>query len=417
MTKDRPEGPYEVADPAPTTGAAAPDPAPTTGAAEPPPPSRARIATSAVFVIHAMLFASWTPHVVLVKDHLGLSDGTLGLALLGAPVGAIVANALIGIPLGRWGSRPTMCVTMIGYAVCAPAIGLAGSAPQLFAALIGLGAFQGSLDVAMNAQAIAIERRYPRPILSSFHAWWSLGAFGGSGLGIAAIALGLGLATQFAILGAAALLMLPILLAPLLRGDRSNASHGLALPWGNRRLLLIGGIMFAALLCEGAASDWASVYLRDSLAAPAEVAGLGYAVFAAAMFVGRSRGDRWTARYGGGRVVAALALAGAAGLGGALVLGHVGTALAGFAVYGLGLACIVPVCFTAVAAHGGHHPGHDIAAVDTAGRTGFLLGPAAIGTLSEATSLPLALALLPLLCLVIAVAARSLPRTTPAGTT
>jgi fucose permease len=265
----------------------------------------------------------------------------------------------------------------------------------------------------MNAQAAAIETAYGRPIMSSFHAAWSLGTFAGVGVGTIALGAGLDLAPQLALITAATLLATPLLGRPLLRDDQAAEGHRIVLPWGNRRLLLLGGIMFAALLCEGAAADWTAVYLRDSLSAPVELAGLGYASFAIAMFVGRAFGDRWVARYGGALVVGTLAAAGAVALVAVLLLGQPIPALLGFAVFGLGVAVIVPVCFSAAAAGGGH-PGHSIAAAATAGWVGFLLGPPVIGWVAHATSLPLALGLLPILCVLIVLGARQL-RTPAAG--
>ncbi len=373
-------------------------------------PTRARVANATVFVLHAVVFGSWTPHIPLVKDRIGLHDGTLGLALLGCPIGSVLAMTVAGTVIARWGSRRTMIATMVGYGLAAPALGLADSLAGLFSALLVLGAFQGSLDVAMNAQAVAIETAYGRPIMSSFHACWSLGAFVGAGIGTVAVGLGVGLAPQLLTIGVAVALASPCLARPLIRNDQATDHHRIVLPWGNRRLLLLGGIMFASLLCEGAAADWTAVYLRDTLSAPTQVAGLGYASFAVAMFAGRAMGDRWVARYGGRRVVGVLAGAGAVTLGAVLPLGLPVPALVGFAMYGLGLALVVPVCFSAAAAAGGSHAGHSIAAVATAGWVGFLLGPPAIGSLAHATSLPLALGLLPTLCAGIALFYRSVGR-------
>jgi MFS family permease len=314
----------------------------------------------------------------------------------------------VGTLVARWGSRRVMLACVIGYAAVAPGLGLAWSLPTLFLALLLVGAFMGCLDIAMNAQAVAIETAYGRPIMSSFHAAWSLGTFAGVGLGALAVGAGLELAPQLTLIGAAAVLAVPLLGRQLLRNDQASADERrIVLPWGNRRLLLLGGVMFASLLCEGAAADWTAVYLRDSLSSSAEFAGLGYASFAIAMFVGRAFGDRWVARYGGVLVVGVLAAAAAAALGIILLLGQPIPALLGFAVFGLGMAVIVPVCFSAAAAAGGH-PGHAITAVATIGWVGFLLGPPIIGWLAHATSLPVALGLLPVLCVLIVLGARQL---------
>lgn len=386
-------------------------------------PSRtARVSDALIFSSHALLFASWTPHIPAVKDRIGLHEGTLGLALLGAPVGAIIAVLVVGPALARWGSRNVVRVTMVGYAAATPFLGLVDSFAGLFVVLAAWGAFQGSLDVAMNSQAVTIELEYDRPIMSSFHAVWAVGAASGAGLGVLALALDIGLAAQMTGLAVLLVIAMLVLTPRLYADDHAPAPEPDEAPrkrfdWLSPRLVVIAAVMFAALLCEGAAADWAPLYLRDDVRAPEEVAGLAYATFAAAMFVGRAFGDRWVARYGGGRVVGTLVLIGGASLGAALLLGHPGVALAGFAIYGLGIACIVPVCLSAAAAEAarsGAHAGPALALADGTGRTGFLLGPALIGSLAHATSLPLALGVLPLCCVGIAVASRMLgDRRTP----
>lgn len=393
--------------------AGVPEPEVDAGAAAP--LRAARVATAAVFTLHAALFASWTPHVPLVKDHLGLTAGALGLALLGAPVGSVLATLTAGGAVSRWGSRRVMLVTLLGYASSSVGLGLAGSAAGLFAAMLVWGGFQGALDIAMNAQGVAVQRRYGRPILASFHAAWSLGGFAGTGLGVLALAGGLDLTRQMAIFAGIAVLAAGPLVRPLLADDHAVEQQRLAWPWRNRRLAPLAALMFAGLLCEGAAADWAAVYLRDSLAAPPQLAGSGYAAFAVAMFAGRALGDRWSARFGGLPVVGVLAGVGGAGMAVALAVGAPWLALAGLAAFGLGLSCVVPVVFSAAAEVPGSHPGPAIAGVVTGGWAGFLLGPPLIGLLAQTVSLPWALALLPVLCGAMVAVAVSANRPARAG--
>lgn len=372
----------------------------------------ARVGNALIFASHALLFASWTPHIPAVKDRIGLHEGTLGLALLGAPVGAIVAVVLVGPALARWGSRRVVRVTLTGYAATGPLLGVVDSFAGLFAVLAVWGAFQGSLDVAMNSQAVTIERRYGRPIMSSFHAIWAIGAATGAGLGSLAVLVGVGLAAQLTVLAVVVVAAMLVLTRRFLGSDHAaelepDDGPRRRFDWFGPRMAVIAAVMFAALLCEGAAADWAPLYLRDDTHADEAVAGLAYATFATAMFVARALGDRWVARFGGGRVVGVLALVGGAGLGIALVMGHPGAGLVGFAAYGLGIACIVPVCLSAAAAEAersGAHAGPVLASADGTGRAGFLLGPALIGNLAHATSLPVALGVLPVCCVGIALA-------------
>lgn len=372
------------------------------------PPRTARLATALVFAVHAAVFAAWTPHIPSVKDRLDLNDGTLGLALLGAPVGSVVAMLLVGGAVARWGSRRVVLAMLLGYALVSPGLPLAWSPVALFVALALWGGFQGALDVAMNSQGITVETAYGRPILSSFHAWWSFGAFVGVGIGGLAVAAGVDLMTQMIVFT----VLLVALAWPITRlmfgDDHAVDEHKLGLPWRDRRVLVLGAIMFGGLLCEGAIGDWAAVYLRDSLGTPVERVGLGYAVFAVTMFLGRVMGDRWVERFGAARVVGTLAAVGGIGFGTGLLVGEFWVVLIGFATFGLGLACIVPVAFSSAAAQSDAHAGQAIAGVATAGWAGFLLGPPLIGLLAHTTSLPLALGVLPLLCLGVVFSARAL---------
>ncbi|MBB5956761.1 MFS family permease [Saccharothrix tamanrassetensis] len=372
------------------------------------PPRKARVATAIVFAVHASVFGAWTPHIPAVKEHLGLNDGTLGLTLLGAPVGSVVAMLLAGNAVARWGSRRVVLLMLLGYGLVSPALGLAWSAGALFAALALWGAFQGALDVAMNSQGIAVEQGYRRPILSGFHAWWSFGGFVGVGLGALLIGSGVDLTTQMLVSTGVVFLAAWPLTRAMLGDDHAVDDHRLGLPWRDKHVLVLGAIMFAGLLCEGAVGDWAALYLKETVGVTAESAGWGYAVFAVLMFVGRVMGDRWVLRFGASRVVATLAAAGALGLGVALVVGGFWSALVGFGLFGLGLACIVPVAFSSAAAQSDAHAGQAIAGVATAGWAGFLLGPPLIGLLAHGTSQTLALGILPLLCLAVVFGARAL---------
>src|SRR5580693_5957740 len=159
-----------------------------------------RAATFAAFISHGLLFASWTAHIPQVKDHLGLSDGTLGLALLGAPLGSVGAMLVVARLLPRLGSRRMVQICLLGYCLAGPLVGLAGSFGALFAALFAWGAFQGSLDVSMNTQAVTVELAHGRPLMSGFHASWSIGAFAGAGIGALGVAAGVSLTSQLVLL-------------------------------------------------------------------------------------------------------------------------------------------------------------------------------------------------------------------------
>jgi MFS family permease len=389
-----------------------------------------RAATFAVFVSHGLLFASWTAHIPLVKDHLGLSDATLGLALLGAPLGSVVAMLGVARVLPRLGSPRMVQVTLLGYCLAGPLVGLAGSFAALVAALFSWGAFQGALDVSMNTQAVTVERAAAQPLMSGFHGGWSIGAFAGAGIGTLGVAAGIPLTPQLLllavpVLAVAGLLSLRMLADPPPLAAKPHTPGPGIEQLRTRRIvarlsgpvLILGSIAFASMLCEGASADWASVYLRASVGVTAAWAGLGYTAFSLAMVIMRLMGSRLLTRLSPRRLLPALAGVGAAGFVGGLLGGISVTVIAGFACLGVGLALVIPSVNSAAGRLPGISQGTAIAMVSACGWAGFVFGPPIIGELASASSLTAALVILPVLTACIAVAigrARAL-HVTPSG--
>ena len=367
-------------------------------------------AVTSVFVVHGLLFASWTAHIPHVQARLGLTFGTLGFALLGAPAGSICAMAASGYLIPRLGSRRVVQVALVGYCATGPAAGVCASLPALLGVLLVWGAFQGSLDVAMNTQAITVERASHRMLMSGLHGSWSIGSFAGAGVGALAVGAGIALTPQLLVLGTLALLaagLLTVRMLPDAAGrhrvtgtddaeEKPAPASRAASRWSGG-MLLLGAIAFASMLCEGAAANWASVYLSGPLHARGAVPGLGYTAFAFAMLAVRLPGNRLLRRYPPGRLLPALALAGTAGFAAALLIGRPAAALAGFACLGIGLASVVPAVFSAAGRVPGLHPGTAVATAAACGWAGFVCGPPLIGRLASLVSLSAALGLLPVL--------------------
>jgi MFS family permease len=357
-------------------------------------------------VVHGLLFASWTAHIPHVKQSLGLNDGTLGFALVGAPVGSIAAMCLAAMLLPRVGSRRIIQVALCGYCAAGPLVGIADSLPALFGALVLWGVFQGTLDVAMNTQAIAIERRTGRPLMSGLHGGWSIGAFTGAGIGALAVGGGLALTPQLLVLGSVALLVAGLLSTRLLPDHRdgpegetptAETESGDGRSRWSLGMLALATIAFATMLCEGTAANWASVYLSGSLGATGAVPGLGYVGFALAMVTVRLAGNRLLGRFRPDRLLPALGLVATVGFTTALLLDRPLAAIVGFGCLGLGLASVVPAVFSAAGRLPGLHPGTAVATVSAFGWAGFVIGPPVIGHIAALTSLPTALGLLPVL--------------------
>src|SRR5919106_1461266 len=371
----------------------------------------ARTAVTTVFFLNGAVFSSWYARLPAIQEDIGLGPGALGVALLGAPAGLLAAQPLVGAFVARRGSRAVVAASPLYMpAVVLPA--LAFDTVSLFVAVTVVGAVNGTLDIAMNAQGLAVERSGTQRIFNSLHASFSFGALAGAALAGAVAALGVAplphLVGVALVGGAAAFAVAPHLLAD--KGAADPHAPMLARPSG--RLAALGVIAFCALLAEGAVFDWSGIYLATEAVAPAGIAPLGLAAFSLSMGVGRLAADPATERAGSPRVAAGGAASAAFGLGLALALATPAGAVLGFAVMGLGLSAVFPLALRASGLEGpSAAPG--LAAVSTVGYAGFLLRPPVIGLLAEATGLRGALLLVCGLCLLAAALAGHVREATP----
>jgi MFS family permease len=373
-----------------------------------------RLAVIAVFFVHGFLFASWTAHIPQLQHHLNLSDGRLGLALLGAPIGSVLAIGLAARLLPTVGSRQMVRVALLGYCASGPFIGLTGSLGTFFIAFLLWGFFQGLLDVSMNTQAITVERFSARVLMPGFHGSWSTGALVGAVTGAVAVGLGLSLSEQLLVLAAPCLVVVGWLSTRMIADRRvGDVAESSEVAPGRRggvlqgAVLVLGAIAFADMLCEGAAADWGAVYLRNSLHAVPVIAGLAYASYALAMLAVRLAGNRLFTRFDAHHLLPLFASIASLGFVAGLVIARPASMLVGFALLGAGLGGVVPMIFSAAGALENVNAGRAVAAAAGFGWAGFVVGPVVIGEIASTTTLHTALYLIPILTGIVAVATGS----------
>jgi len=362
----------------------------------------ARRASLLIFLVCGIGLSSWAPMVPFAKVNLGLDDAALGLVLLSLGAGAILTMPFTGFLINKFGSRRVMLVAAIVIAITLPLLLLTSTADELAIALFVFGASIGSIDVAMNSHAVLVQDRYGRHIMSSFHGMFSLGGLLGSiGLGFL---IKMGLSPTIAAVSISTLLI-------LIAGsqyqnffpkaeEKSVDSFSFSLPRGP--VLALGLMCFVFFLAEGALLDWSAVFLQFNRNFEPSMAGLGYAVFSVAMAVMRLTGDKIVHKIGSSKVVLIGALVSAAGYMLAVTVPWQGAALIGFALVGLGAANVVPVFFTAAGNIPNIPASVSLPAVTTLGYMGQLAGPAMIGFIAEASSLPIALGFVGFLLLIVA---------------
>jgi predicted MFS family arabinose efflux permease len=351
-----------------------------------------RLATRLAFIAAGFAVACWAPLIPFAKARLGVNEAQLGLLLLCAGVGSLVVMPITGAVSARLGGRPMILLGGGGLCALLPVLAVASSPIVLGLALFGFGASMGTIDVAMNAHAVEVESAAARPLMSGFHAMFSLGGIAGAGFMTLLLAMGLA-PLSASVCGAVLTLAAVAGAAPgLLRTRPPAADAAFVLPRGV--VLLIAALAAVAFLIEGAILDWSALLIAQKRLAPATEGGLGYMLFSIAMTAGRLAGDAVTRRLGGRSVLVAGGLLAVAGFAVVLTAPVVPLALGGFLLIGLGASNLVPVLFSAAGRQKVMPPALAIAAITTLAYAGILAGPALVGFVAHAVGLAAAFWLL-----------------------
>lgn len=342
-----------------------------------------RWAVAAMFLVNGFLTGSWAPQIPLVLTRLEITESTLGLLILCFGLGALSAMPWSGYLMSRHGTRKvlTLFASLATFGLLLVAL-----APNAWLAAIALyvfGALAGSMDVAMNANAVVVEQKLGRAIMSSSHAFWSLGGFIGGGLGGLVIE-NYGHLSHAVLVTLIAIVVVAASLPRLVSEGRPlHHEHAtFALP-RTPVVYLVGVIALFSMVPEGAVLDWAALYLRQELGADLATAGFAFAAFSGVMAAMRLLGDGVRNRYGAVTTLRVSALIAACGM---LVAGlspWAWLAIAAFAFCGLGVANMVPIAFSAGGNQPGMASGTGMAVVTTMGYSGILLAPSPIGFAAE----------------------------------
>jgi predicted MFS family arabinose efflux permease len=367
-----------------------------------------RLATRLAFLVAGFGMACWAPLVPFAKARLAVDDGTLGLLLLCLGIGSVAAMLVTGSLSARYGGKPFIIAGGLGLAVLLPPLAVAGSPLTLALALLGFGAALGSIDVAMNIHAVEVERAASRPLMSGFHALFSIGGFAGSAVMTALLSLNFG--TLASTLVASALMLIAMLLAwpRLLRSAQAEGGPLFVRPHGIVVLLaLLAAITF---LVEGAVLDWGALLVIGAGLVPAAQGGLGYMLFSIAMTTGRLCGDAVVARVGDRATLVWGSLLAVTGFAVLLLAPAAVVAMAGFLLIGLGASNLVPILFRRTGAQTVMPVGLAVAAITTTGYAGVLAGPAAVGFVAKLAGLATAFWMLAALMLLVTLSARAVTR-------
>ena len=375
---------------------------------------RARAAVFALFASFGIVLSTWAVHLPALKQSVGMSNAVTGTVLLILGIGSLAGMQISGVAISRWGTERVAVMAGVALAVSIMVPLAATTIGQAAVGAFVLGASAGCADVGMNAAAVDVERDYGRPIMAAFHAVFSIGTVIGSLQGSAGFALQLTTLTTTSTIASICLVTVGAAFTGF-RGYRVrrelDSEEMPALPAQvDRRLrlrvLLLGILAFLLLLSEGSAMDWSSLHAREHLGASAPSAALAIGSFVVAMTVARFAADRVAQAVGPVWVLRGGSILAAAGILAVIMAPNLPVALAGWALFGLGLAGGLPQVLTAAGNLGGGSA-RTLSRVVGVGYVAILGGPALIGWLVELVSWQGAF-LVPLCSVVICAAAARL---------
>lgn len=360
-----------------------------------------RLAVNAIFLINGFIYANWIARLPRIQKLYQLDNQSLGLVLLFVSLGAITAMPFTGWLIHKNGSRTVTLLAVTAFCALVPFIPLLPQVWQVRALFYVVGVSAGLLDVAMNAQAVLVEQKAQKPLMSSFHALFSVGMMLGAGSGALFAKYQVGLFAHFLAvsvvgLGLAAWAARHLISDP----PQAAAVAGPSFRLPTKAILSMGIIAFCGMTGEGAISDWSSNYMENTARAAEALAPLALAAFSLAMTIGRLFGDRVRATLGDRQLLIYGGAAALVGLALALAWPVATVIIIGFFIVGLGLATVVPIAYSTAGNAPGLPPGVGLSMVTTVGYSGFLFGPPIIGFLADWQTLRFALLFVAVLFLV-----------------
>ena len=354
-----------------------------------PPP---RIAVKLIFFINGFVHANLAARFPRIQEIFSIDNGTLGIVLLSSSVGALIAMPFTGWLIIRNGSRRITIASVFLYCLSVPLMPVMPGFFGLAFIFFIMGITAGMLDVSMNAQAVMVEQKHNKPIMTSFHALFSIGMVIGAGTGALFVKLQTTLFLHLSIVIGLSTIGAAWARYHLIHDKpKEKIAEGPAFRLPNAAMVSIGVIAFCCMLGEGAMADWSTNYMEKIAGASKALAPIGLSSFALAMTIGRFFGDSIRAKLGDRKLMIYLGIISTVGLSITLLFIHPYVVIAGLFITGLGLSSLVPIAYSIAGNTKDLSPGVGLAMVTTVGYSGFLFGPPIIGFIADLQSLRLAL--------------------------
>jgi len=347
--------------------------------------NKQRIALSSYFFLSGFTFSSWASRIPTIKAALDLNEAELGSVLLVMPISSMIGLPISGWLVSKYETRIPLTAGFLVNAICLSFIGLAQTTLALVITLFLYSFSLRMFNIAVNTQAITLQKQFDKKINGSFHGLWSTGGIVGVGFTTLLISVGVTIVPHLLIVSGLAIMAILIAFQFLLRNDRSATGNKLALGKPDPYILYLGLMVFFAAICEGGMFDWSGIYFQQVV--KEDVFTTGYLIFMAFMALSRFLSDRIIHKMGMPATYIMSASFIFTGILLAILLPNFWPAMIGFSLVGFGTASVIPMTYTLAGASTTYSPGMAISLIATFGIVGMLLGPPMIGYLAHAFNL------------------------------
>ncbi|WP_316635596.1 MFS transporter [uncultured Flavobacterium sp.] len=349
-------------------------------------PKGFRLANTVFFFLSGFGYSSWASRIPHIKAQLHLSEAQFGAVLFAFPIGLMLTMPFTGKLLNKYSSRYCMLLGAIMFNIVLAMPGFAGFVWQLIIILLIFGASRNIFNLSINAQALEVQKLYPKSIMTRFHAVWSLAGFAGAGLGY--IMVTQHVKPSHHLLGVSILMMaITACFYPLSIHNEPIPQKKKFFSMPDKTLIKFALICFVSMACENTMYDWSGIYFQNILHASPKLTTAAFVFFMTAVTLGRFLGDYAVMKFGIKRILLYSGILISLGFFLCFILPYIYPTIFGYILIGIGVSCVVPLVFSIAGRSKNLSSGSALTSISTIGYLGFLIVPPMVGFISEYLSM------------------------------
>lgn len=339
-----------------------------------------RIAIGIYFFFSGVCFSTWASRIPNVKDYFDFNEAELGNLLMVMPIASVFGLPISGWLVSRFNSRNPLIISFLIYSISLIGIGFSENLWSLVLSLAGFSFSLRIINIAINTQAVTLQKQFTKKINGAFHGFWSLGGIVGLLVATLLIKLEVSLQIHVVLISILTLIGTGTTYHLLLRNDKPKEGNKLIIGKPDPFVLYLGLIVFLAAVCEGGIYDWNAVYFKEII--NVEIFTIGYLCFMVCMTISRFSSDLVIERIGAEKTFVLSSILIVSGIGTAIIFPYFWPALIGFCITGFGIATIFPMAFMLSSYSKKYSVGMVISLISTYSIVGMLVGPPLIGYLA-----------------------------------